>query len=152
MATKQDVKKQLEAILDHQLDPGATIGLIEEIASSTRSESFTTWRRIEGTTPNRCYKTELLDVSGFAATGNDGTTTFRLTSFLCLSGISLSGPINVLATPFASTPCFLTMEHSLVHGNDVEIKLWSWDADGAPASGVAFNWRCRVGLPTPSVL
>jgi hypothetical protein len=150
MSKKKDIKKQLEAIVDHKLDPGAGISLLEEIASTTRSAGFTTWRRLGETTPNRCYATELLDVSGFATTGSDGTILFRLTSFLCLTGIALAGPINVLATPFSSTPCFLTMVHSLHNGNDVEIKVSSWDANGAAAPNVAFNWRCRVGLPSPS--
>jgi hypothetical protein len=38
--------------------------------------------------------------------------------------------------------------HTLVNnGTDVEITVFSWDANGAPTPGVTFNWRCRVEHP-----
>jgi hypothetical protein len=46
-----------------------------------------------------------------------------------------------------STPCFLTLVHSVVkNGADVEIKVATWDAGGAAAPDVTFNWRCRVAV------
>jgi hypothetical protein len=53
-------------------------------------------------------------------------------------------PVNVVATPNSSDPFFLTIQHSLIGLADVEIKVWTWDANGAAAPGVPFDWRCRV--------
>jgi hypothetical protein len=151
MPKERDVKKQIEALLDHRLDPSGGINLIEEIAISTISPGSRTTRRL-GDPRNRCHVTEVLDVSGFGITGSDGTTQFRLSSVLCLTGIPLYGPINVLATPISDSPSFVTTRHSLLEGSgpdDVEIKFCSWGPNGAPAPSVAFNWRCRVGKPYP---
>jgi hypothetical protein len=149
MAAKIDNKKQLEELLGHKLGADAMklINLFQSVASSTRSPGSTTKRHLLINRPNQCYQTELLDVSGFAVTGSDGTSTFRLSNFICHAGERFTQPINVVATPFSTTPCFLTMVHSLVNdGDDVEIKVSSWDAAGAAAPLVAFNWRCRVEL------
>jgi hypothetical protein len=148
MPKDRDVKKQIEALLDHRLDPSGGINLIEEIALYNIAEGYTTTRRF-GDPGNRCHVTRVLDVSGFGITGSDGTTQFRLSSALCLSGVALAGPINVLATPISDSPCFVTMSHSLVNGTDVEIKVRSWGPSGAASPNVAFNWRCRVGQPHP---
>lgn len=151
MPKEKDVKRQIEALLDHSLDPSGGVNLIEEIALYDLADGYTTTRRF-GAPSNVCRATKVLDVSGFGYTGSDGTTQFKLSSALCLSGIALAGPINVLATPIADTPCFVTTRHFLVNGNDVEIKVWSWGPDGAAAPSVAFNWRCRVGQPFPDFL
>lgn len=151
MPKEAEIKAQLEKILDHDLGPGAGINLIAEVALFSRSEGFTTWTTF-GERFNKCRRTELLDVSGYARTGSDGTIRFRLASFHCPSDTSPSPdePINVLATPFSSTPCFLTMTHS-VKGRDVEIEVLSWDVNGAAAPHVSFNWRCRSGLLYPLI-
>lgn len=147
MAAKTDFNKPLEEILGQKLSPDAArlINLFQSVASYTRTPGSTTKRHLLVNRPNVCYLADLLDVSGFAITGADGTSVFRLTSFICPAGERFTQPINVVATPFSSAPCFLTMTHSLVGtGDDVEIKVSSWDPGGAPAPQVAFNWRCRV--------
>lgn len=150
MATKSDTKKQLEAILGEKLGDDALqlIQFIQPVALSTRMPSITTHRHQLIARPNVCYQNNTLDVSGFATTGNNGQSVFRLTQFLCSSGEKFNHPINVVATPFASKPFFLTVMHSLVNNAlDVEIKVFSWNANGAAAPNVSFNWRCRVELP-----
>jgi hypothetical protein len=150
MATKSDAKKQLEAVLGYKLDEAAfqSIRFTQSVASSTISDGSTTQKSLLVPRPNFCYRTRLLDVSGFWLTGADGKTVFRLTDFICHTGERFGQPINVLATPFSTTPCFLTVIHSLVNnGADVEIRVFTWDADGAAAPNVSFNWRCRVELP-----
>lgn len=146
---KPDANKALEDLLGQKLSPDAAklINLFQAVASYTRTPGTTTKRNVLILRPNVCYLADLLDVSGFAITGTDGTSTFWLTNFICHSGERFNQPINVVATPFSSTPCFVTMTHSLVNnGDDVEIKVASWDPGGAPAPQVAFNWRCRVEL------
>lgn len=166
MAKNPDIKKSLEAILGYELTEDAVqrIQLIQAVASYDFSdrpgEGFTTRRHLIIALPNRCDPARLLDISGTATAGSDGTIALRLTDFLCPpfgSGKveSFVRPINVVATPLSSTPCFLTVLHTLVNGGangeikgvDVEIKVFAWDADGAAAPNVPFNWRCRVELP-----
>jgi hypothetical protein len=73
---------------------------------------------------------------------------FNLTNFLCPANEIYSLPINVLATPISAKPFFLTVQHELVpNGTDVKITVFAWNANGGPAAGVVFNWRCRVELP-----
>lgn len=149
MTTKSETKKQLEAILGHKLGDDAVqfIQLIHSVALSTNTPGQTTQRHLLIARPNSCYQNQVLDVSGFATTASNGQSLFRLTDFLCPGEIRFLQPINVVATPFSSTPCFLTVVHSLLNnGADVEIKVFAWDANGAAAPNVSFNWRCRVEL------
>jgi hypothetical protein len=167
-ATPTDMKKHLEAILGHKLigDLGnleaGGITLTELVASSAVSsgENTVTTQRsiIPGTRPNVCRPARLLDVSGVAATGSNGQSLVLLNDFIC-PGKIFQLPVNVVATPLSSTPCFLTVIHSLVtkvtdggiklFGADVEIKVFAWDASGAAAQNVAFDWRCRVAFVEP---
>jgi hypothetical protein len=150
MATKSENKKQVEAILGKKLGDDAVqlIQFIQPVALSTRSSSITTHRHILIPRPNVCYQNNALDVSGFATTASNGQSVFRLSDFICPSGEVYNHPINVVATPFSSKPFFLTVMHSVVNnGLDVEIKVFAWDASGAAAPDVSFNWRCRVELP-----
>src|SRR4051812_16098291 len=124
MSTKPDIKKQLEAIVG--ADAVQLITFIQSVATSTDSGGLTIRKNLIVATPNQCFPTTpLLDVAGFFTTGSEGKTVFRLTDFLCAlpDGI-FTQPINVVATPLSSTPCFLTVVHSLVNnGADVEIKV-----------------------------
>jgi hypothetical protein len=147
--TKPDIKKQLEAVLGHELSADAVerISLFQLVASSTFSDGFTTLRSLVVARPNQCFSDKLLDVSGVANTGSDGKSRFRLTNFICPAGEKFELPINVVATPLSSTPCFLTVNRFLVdNGADVEIQISTWNADGTAAPTVSFDWRCRVGL------
>ena len=150
MDTKSDSKKQVEAILGEKLGDDAVqlIQFIQPVALSTRSSSITTYKHSLIARPAVCYQNNALDVSGFLTTASNGQSVFRLSNFICPSGEVYNNPINVVATPFSSKPSFLTVMHSLVNnGLDVEIKVFAWDANGAAAPSVSFNWRCRVELP-----
>ena len=167
MSTKPDIKKQLEAIVGHNLNTEALqfINLIQSVASSNiTSDGSITRSSLFVARPNECSGSRLLDVGGFATSGSDGKILFRLNAFLCpFGGIGpildpnqppppplppkYLQPINVVATPLSSTPCFLTLVHSLVdNGADVEVKVSTWDANGGAAPNVSFDWRCRVPL------
>jgi hypothetical protein len=151
MPTKSATKKQqLEAIMGEKLGDDAIelIQFVLPVALSTRMPSITTHRHQLIGTPNVCYQNNTLDVSGYATTGSNGQSVFRLTRFICSSGELFNFPINVVATPFSSKPFFLTVMHTIVsNGQDVEIKVFAWDPNGAAAPSITFNWRCRVELP-----
>ena len=148
MANKTEVKKEhIEGILGEPVanEALALIQLFQDVAISTEGPSRTTQRSLLIARPNRCTDSRVVDVSGFAQTQGNGQVVFKLSSFLCPAHEIFSLPINVLATPISQKPFFLTVMHTLVNnGTDVEITVFSWDANGAPAPGVTFNWRCRV--------
>ena len=161
MANKPDTKKHLEAILGHKLtdDEVQLIRFVFPVAAhtlTTDENTFTTLRNLFFPSPNECRAARLLDISGIATTDNNGQRVFKLSEFICHSSRPgenrFQQPINVVATPRSTTPCFLTVTHSLVNTNglegvDVEIKVFMWDANGAPAPNVSFDWRCRVDIP-----
>jgi len=150
MTTKSETKKQIEAILGHEIGDEAVqlFQFVHSVALSTTSSGETTRSHDLAAFPNTCYGNNVLDVSGLATTASNGQSVFRLTRFLCRDELRISQPVNVIATPFSSKPCFLTMTHSLLNnGTDLEIKVFAWDANGAAAPNVTFNWRCRVELP-----
>lgn len=161
MATKPDTKKHLEAILGHKLSEEAVqlIQLVQPIAShtfTTDESTFVTLNYPIIFRPKECRPARLMDISGFGATGSNGQSVFRLSDFICFDSPPRANrfqqPVNVVATPRSSDPCFLTVTHSLVNVDsfnaaDVEIKVFTWDASGAPAPNIAFDWRCRVDIP-----
>ena len=149
MAKKRQPQQDIEAGEKRPLTKAERITLFQAVASSTISDGTTTFRSLIVAFPNRCVSSKLLDVTGSAASGADGKSRFRLTSFLCPEGNFRFGfPINVVATPLSTTPSFLTVVHTLVNnGADVEIEVSTWDAAGTPAPNVSFDWRCRVDLP-----
>lgn len=150
MTAKSDTKKQVEDFLGEKIGEDAIqlIKFIQPVALSTRMPSVTTHKHQLINRPNVCYQNNALDVSGFAITADNGQSVFRLSQFICSNGERFDFPINVVATPFSSKPFHLTVTHSLLNnGDDVEIKVFSWDANGAAAPRIAFNWRCRVELP-----
>jgi len=150
MANKPDHKKNMEEILGEKL-ADETVSLIQffhDVAISTSTASRTTRRHSQANFPNRCTESRVLDVSGFAQTQENGRNVFKLTNFLCPAGEVFSLPINIVATPISRKPFFLTVTHTLINnGTDVEITVFSWNANGAAAPGVPFNWRCRVEHP-----
>ena len=150
MATKSDTKKHVEGILGEKIADEALqlIQLVQDVAISTNTPSRTTQKNVLINTPNKCVDSGALDVSGFAQTLANGQNVLLLSSFLCPAGEVFSLPINVVATPFSSKPFFITVTHSLINnGADVEMRFFSWDANGAQAPNIPFNWRCRVELP-----
>jgi len=151
MSSKTEIKKEhVEGILGEQIGAEAfpLIQLFQDVAISTETPSRTTQQSLIIFRPNRCIDSRVIDVSGFAQTQANGQRVFRLSSFLCPAGEIFSFPINVLATPISQKPFFLTVMQSLVNnGTDVEITVFSWDANGAAAPNITFNWRCRVEHP-----
>jgi hypothetical protein len=99
-----------------------------------------------------CATSELLDVSGVSTTSSTGSVTLLITNFLCPNENSrvYNEPVNIVATAVSASPFFLTVTHSLVitppntTATNVQINIFSWDANGAPAPNVTVNWRCRV--------
>ena len=145
---KTEVKKEhLEEILGESISPEAlpAIQLFQDVAVSTETPGRTTQRSLIVFRPNRCFTSNAIDVSGFTQTQANGQVVFRLSTFLCPATQTFTLPINVLATPISQKPFFLTVMQALLNnGADVEITVFAWDANGAPAGNVAFNWRCRV--------
>ena len=152
MPENKDIKRALDDLLGEELtaDQLQSIQLFLKVATWNRIEDG----RVTKTSPilagKFCESQKLLEVSGVAATGAGGKVRFRLKDYLCLDLLTFDYPINVVATPLASKPVFLTVKHSLVLnasgtlGEDVNIEVFTWDANGAAAPQIAFNWRCRV--------
>jgi hypothetical protein len=75
-----------------------------------------------------------------------------LNNFICPNDVGrvYSEPVNIVATPASTTPFYVTVTHSLVTTppstfvQNVQINIFAWDTNGAPAPNVAVNWRCRV--------
>lgn len=145
---KPEVKQEhIEGILGEKISPEAlpAIQFFQDVAVTTETPSTTTQRSFIIVWPNRCYASNAVDVSGFTQTGANGQVAFRLSSFLCPGTHTFTLPVNVLTTPISRKPFFLTVMHTLINnGADVEITVFAWDANGAPAPDVVFNWRCRV--------
>ncbi len=143
-----EMKKQLEGLTGHEInaDGEQLINLRFPASTYSYEEGSSVWKSIflPGKT---CTDATLLDVSGYSFTGADGHQAFLLSDFVCFDPLHhpLAEPINLVATPRLRTPAFLTMTHSLVPtGDDVQITVFSWAADGSPAPNVPFDWRCRV--------
>jgi hypothetical protein len=159
-ARPEDIKKQLEALTGHDLPVPADHlikGLVYPASTYSYSASIerdsTCWRGFAFPLKN-CVRATLLDVSGAGLTDTNGQSVFLLSDFVCFATplyfvSQLADPINVVATPRTTSPLFLTETHSLFNNNsDVQITVFTWDANGKPAPSVAFDWRCRVVAAT----
>jgi len=98
-----------------------------------------------------CSPSELLDVAGNSSTGADGKRVFRLSDFLCSTSNNFAAPVNLVATPRSTSPCYATSTLTLVPNpalptafNDVEITIFTWAPNGSPAPSVSVDWRCRL--------
>jgi hypothetical protein len=164
MAEKKDIKKALDEMLGDEL-PEAELQAIElyrRVASWEQTnrpgEGFITKISTIIFLPKKCERHHLIDVSGGGSTGSDGKRQFLLTDFICPVVGSFEQPINIVATPLARIPVFLTILHSLVmdpsntFGQDVQIQIFTWDANGVAAPNIRFNWRCRVPFVEPGPL
>lgn len=153
MTKQHDLKKHFEAILGRELVPleEGVVVLRERIASYTTDDGSTTSREIgtTGDSTKACGTADLLDVSGVAHTGEDGTTEFMLSEFFCdFSGrdiLSFRFPANFVATPRSLGPVFVTaLATPTSDRTDVRVRVATWDASGSPAPNTSFCWRCRV--------
>jgi hypothetical protein len=153
MPHEHDLSEHFAAILGKDLiDPTGGVIVLRDTTGhySFSPEGQITSREI-GTTGNStkaCGAVGLLDVCGVAATGSDGTVEFLLSDFFC-GEFGIFSRVNFLATPLSSAPVFVTVQRTVIV-RDVRIKVFSWNADGRPAPGIAFDWRCRV--PTQPII
>jgi hypothetical protein len=115
------------------------------------------WKNVLPFPSEYCTFQTDIDVSGTSSTLADGRRVFLLTDFVCSRliehGWGFVEPINVIATPRAARPAFLTMAYSTVPQGpqlpvrpDVQITVFAWNANGAPAPNVEFDWRCRTAV------
>jgi hypothetical protein len=150
---ERKLKKYFEAILGRNLglEVSDEVALREHVGSYTKEEGATTSRDIgtTGSARKGCAAADLLDVSGRARTGDDGSTEFMLSDFFCdFSGqnrLEFQYPVNFIATPLPQTPVFLTGVATLTSDRrDVKIRVTTWDPSGSPAPVISFDWRCRV--------
>ncbi len=105
-----------------------------------------------------CQDANLLDASGQAFTGEDGTVTFLLSGILCSTVNYFAAPVNLEATAVTRSPVHVTSQYALVANpgapgsfGDLRITLMTWAADGSPAPQVAVDWRCRL-VSVPVIL
>ena len=154
---ESDVRKQLEAALG-TIPEGAILDRGEillqwPIAIYSITDSTTTIQNLF--LGKRCVRSRMLDVSGGGFTDANGKATIRLKDVTCLFGppqagenfLIASAPINVVATPRAELAIHVTVRASLVSADrDAQIDVFAWNAQGQPAAGAAFYWRCTVAL------
>jgi hypothetical protein len=157
MATEpEDIKKKIEAIAGREInvETEQLKSLWYPAAAYDYSDGYINWQHIF--LPGmRCDNARLLDASGASYTDASGRRVFRLSQFVCLPQYRfLSEPVNLLATPRSKDPYYVTAVHLLLDESDflrsdVEIAIFGWDRNGAPAPELPFHWRCRVHLGTP---
>jgi hypothetical protein len=143
------IKKQLEIAGGQEIQATGEqlLSLIYPAAAYTKSDGMVTWKSIfTQSSFKRCDAGIILDVSGASFTGPDGRREILLSKFVCLDqGDTLAEPINVLATARSEKPFFVTATHRLINAaSDLQITIFSWDATGAVAPGLTFDWRCRA--------
>jgi hypothetical protein len=154
-----ELKKQIETIVGHEIDPGAErfINLFHPAGSYALffmdQSAQACWRRIFPFPSKDCSIVRLLEAAGVSSTLADGKRVFQVSDVLCPEGVlwSFGEPINVVATPLADSPTLLTMTYSLISQGpdpsfqpDVQMTVFTWNADGSPAPNVVFDWRCRA--------
>ena len=145
----EEVKKQLEALAGRDLHVPADqlLKIWFPAGAYSYNEGNACWRSIFPIVPGKsCSDATLLDVSGANSTADNGQLIFQISEVVCFTDAHiLSEPINVVVTPRSSSPCFATQAHLLINSNtDVQITVFTWDANGNPAPNVSFDWRCRV--------
>jgi hypothetical protein len=149
MTTKSTTKKQPLAAQSFKPEEveAALIPRFSLVATSTKMLGSITQQSTEQALPNICFPGNLLDVGGIGTTAGNGRSLYRLSHFICPTGGVFHAPVNIVATAFSSTPCFLTVTHTFLNnGADIEITIFAWDAKGAAVPGITFHWRCRVVL------
>jgi hypothetical protein len=165
MAEKKDLKKHFEAILGRKLELPGNGGIVtrEQVGTSIdfslppdssqiRVEVEVTSRdiAITGESKKICNNGySILDVSGGAVTGADGSVTFPIADYYCYGQKEFYYPVNFVATPQSSTPVYLTSNVLLTgSGSNVLINtlitVYAWNKTGDPAPGIFFNWLCRI--------
>jgi hypothetical protein len=156
--TPAQAKQQLEAIAGGHLEAEQLRFFRYPVGAFDYTSGSSAWRSIIifQQPALSCADANLLDASGLSTTGANGQVTFLLSNFVCLQLVrAFSAPISIVATARSTSPFIVTTTCTLVPNpnspgsmNDLQITLYAWDANGAPASGVSIDWRCRlVSLP-----
>ena len=165
-AETAEIKKQIETIVGHEIDPGVerVVKFSHPLGSYAvlwMDESAQACFQSIFPVPGKdCSIVQLLEATGVSSTLADGKRVLQVSDVVCPQGVSFGfgEPINVVATPLAESPIFLTMTYlqipqgpdPLIHP-DVQITVFAWNANGSPAPNVVFHWRCRaVWLNPPS--
>ncbi len=148
-ANPPNIKKQLETLTGHKIDVSAEElpkVLIYPICAYDAPKGWVAWRFISLPFKSCRDDLTLLDASGVSSTQANGTRVFLLSDFVCFPPYHfIFEPINVLATARSTAPFFLTTTHALINnGTDLQITVFAWDARGAAAPNVTFDWRCRA--------
>jgi hypothetical protein len=157
--TSASIKEQLEAIVGHKIDASEQqlakfsypVGLFNGHWGVSVS------KRVFPFPGNICSLTYTCDIGGVSSTFDDGKRVFRLSDFICqwvwVRPVGFVEPVNVVATPRTDRPVFLTMTYAPVPPDpqvayipDVQITVFAWGANGAPAPNVEFDWRCRTAF------
>lgn len=107
----------------------------------------TTYSSTTDDTRQACTLSRLWDVGGISQTKANGKVAFLLGDFLCPEILDpITSPIDFVATPWTSSPVYLTYQRALVEKNtDVRFTVMAWKPDGSPAGLVSFTWRCLLG-------
>jgi len=162
-----DIKAALEAFAGHKIDASARQVEQQLLRFAFPFSTYAFTPASSGEVVSRsifigfapfCNASELLDVSASAVTGDAGNVTLLITDFLCPTEAPryYFEPVNIVATPVSASPFFATVTHSLVitppntSATNVQINIFAWDANGAPAPDAVVNWRCRV--PTLAII
>jgi len=154
--TVAEAKLQLEALAGTGIETEQVISFRFPVGAFDYTAGSTTWRTIFFPQPGlSCTDSNLLDASGVATTATNGQATFLLSQYVCLGVRAFTAPISIVATARSTSPFFVTTQVALVpdptiptSDNDLQITLFAWDANGAPAPSVSIDWRARlVSLP-----
>lgn len=151
MAEEPSRQKDFERLIGHELEDFPSEVLLRETLAYTHGHEADAMSREIGTSgpsTRACTRVLVDDVAGLAATDPTGTVKFLLKDYVCVEGgattIDFRYPIVFVATVIGNQPVILTSRQNLAGEGDVEIEVFTWDANGARKGSVPFGWRCMV--------
>lgn len=152
-----ELRKQLESISGQQVDASEEqlLQLFYRVSLYNYEDgtimSASPFHPGKSCTQASTLPASFLDVSSSSSTDASGRRAFLLTDFMCSTVNSFGAPVSLEVTPFARTPCYATMTHTLVPNpsapgsfNDLQIVVFTWGANGQAAPNISFDWRCRL--------
>lgn len=148
MADYTEWSRHFEAILGYELEAPDQGGVVlrEPVAVYATVQGHVTSREIGATDASTrgCDTCNLLDISGTARMGEDGTTTFGLGQFVCGGRRwSFKHPVVVVATARGERPVFVTAQ-ARPSGSDVIVEMAAWAPGGSSAPNARVSWHCRA--------
>src|SRR5215207_4778583 len=147
----QELAKHFEAILGREVPPEevaelvfrVTVGLYTVENGRSTSRVFS-----GGLPPIKSCATEMNMhmFGGIVTTRSDGRAAFKLSDFHCAASFTPIAPIILVATAHTRAPVLVTTFTTVVStpNPDVNIELFSWNADGNRVGGIPIRWLCRV--------